>query len=73
VAANGMLIALNFIGILTGQALFPVVRVCLALTTVAELGAEKLGFRIEEISKFVRKTMCFILALISATISDLMS
>lgn len=73
VAANGMLIALNFIGILTGQALFPVVRVCLALTTVAGLGAEKLGFRIEEISKFVRKTMCFILALISATISGVMS
>ena len=40
VAANGMLIALNFIGILTGQALFPVVRVCLALTTVAGLGAD---------------------------------
>ena len=70
VSANGMMLALAFVEILTSQVLFPILQLCFGLAIASGIGGTlKLG----GISKLVRGVLVWVIALISAIISAVMT
>ncbi|MBQ2765631.1 MAG: hypothetical protein IJF48_01420 [Clostridia bacterium] len=70
VSANGMMLALAFVEILTSQVLFPILQLCFGLAVASGIGGTlKLG----GISKLVRGVLVWVIALISAIISAVMT
>ncbi len=70
VSANGMMLALAFVEILASQVLFPILQLCFGLAVASGVGGTlKLG----GISKLVRGVLVWVIALISAIISAVMT
>lgn len=70
VSANAMMIALTFIETLASKILFPVLQLCFGMTIASGIGS---GLNLDGITKLVRGLFTWILALIAAGISALMS
>lgn len=70
VSANAMMLGVTFVESLAASGLFPVLKLCFGLGIVSGLGS---GLRLGGISKTVRGIFTFILGLISAVISAVMT
>jgi stage III sporulation protein AE len=70
VSANAMMISLAFIETLATKVLFPVLQICFGMTIASCMGS---GLKLDGISKLVRGVFTWILGLISAGISAMMS
>ena len=67
--ANAMMISLAFVETLAAHILFPILQLCFGLSAASGLG----GIRLSGISKTVRGVMTWVIALIGAVISAVMT
>lgn len=70
VASNAMMLGLAFVETLASKGLFPVIQLCMGLSIASGVGG---GLKLGGISKLVRDALTWILALISASISAIMT
>ncbi|MCI8387653.1 MAG: hypothetical protein HFE63_04215, partial [Clostridiales bacterium] len=70
VSANAMMLGLSFVEMLAAKGLFPVLQLCFGISIASALGG---GLKLDGITKLVRGTFSWILGLIAAVISTVMS
>lgn len=70
VGSNGMMLVLTFVEALAKYGLFPVLEICFGLAVVSGMGG---GLRLNGISGLVRGTFGWLMALIAAIISTVMT
>ena len=69
-SANAMMLALAFVETLASQVLFPILQLCFGLSAASGIGT---GVKLGGISKLVRGTLTWVIALIGAIISAVMT
>ena len=70
VSSNAMMLGLTFVELLAAKGLFPVLQLCFGISIASGIGG---GLKLEGITKLVRGAFSWILGLIAAVISAVMS
>ena len=70
VGANAMMLALAFVETLASQMLFPILQLCFGLSAASTIGT---GVKLGGISKLIRGVLTWVIALIGAIISAVMT